>query len=56
MNHGSDLHAAARDMGRRFLVALAFAIPVFVWSPMGGLMEPPPVPVLSKPSPPPACR
>ena len=44
MNHGSDLHAAARDMGRRFLVALAFAIPVFVWSPMGGLMEPPPVP------------
>jgi len=44
MNHGSDLHAAARDMGRRFLVALAFAIPVFLWSPMGGLMEPPPVP------------
>ena len=44
MNHGSDLHAAARDMGRRFLVALVFAIPVFVWSPMGGLMEPPPVP------------
>ena len=44
MNHGSDLHAAARDMGRRFLVALAFAIPVFVWSPMGGLIEPPPVP------------
>ena len=43
MHHGSDLHAAARDMRRRFLVALAFAIPVFVWSPMG-MMEPPPVP------------
>ncbi len=43
MHHGSDLHAAARDMRRRFLVALIFAIPVFVWSPMG-MMEPPPVP------------
>ena len=43
MRHGADLHAAARDMRRRFLVALAFAIPVFVWSPMG-LMQPPPIP------------
>ena len=43
MHHGDDLHAAARDMRRRFLVALIFAIPVFVWSPMG-LMQPPPVP------------
>ena len=43
MHHGSDLHAAARDMRRRFLVALAFAVPVFLWSPMG-LMEPPPTP------------
>ena len=43
MHHGSDLHAAARDMRRRFLVALIFAIPLFLWSPMG-LMEPPPVP------------
>ena len=43
MHHGTDLHAAARDMRRRFLVALAFAIPVFVWSPMG-LMTPPAVP------------
>ena len=43
MHHGSDLHAAARDMQRRFLVALAFGIPLFVWSPMG-LFEPPPVP------------
>ncbi len=43
MHHGGDLHAAARDMRRRFLVALAFAIPVFLWSPMG-LMQPLPVP------------
>ena len=43
MHHGADLHAAARDMRRRFLVALIFAIPVFLWSPMG-LMQPPPVP------------
>ncbi|HEY5614145.1 MAG TPA: heavy metal translocating P-type ATPase [Lysobacter sp.] len=43
MHHGDDLHAAARDMRRRFLIALVFAIPVFMWSPMG-LMQPPPVP------------
>ncbi len=43
MHHGADLHAAARDMRRRFLVALAFTIPVFLWSPMG-LMEPLPTP------------
>lgn len=43
MHHGGDLHAAARDMRRRFVVALIFAIPVFLWSPMG-LMQPPPVP------------
>jgi hypothetical protein len=35
-----DLHAAARDMRRRFLVALIFGIPLFAWSPMG-LMAPP---------------
>jgi Cu2+-exporting ATPase len=43
MHHGGDLHATARDMRRRFLVALIFAIPVFLWSPMG-LMRPPAVP------------
>jgi Cu2+-exporting ATPase len=43
MHHGGDLHAAARDMRRRFFVALAFAVPVFLWSPMG-LMDPPPTP------------
>ncbi|AHX13349.1 ATPase P [Dyella jiangningensis] len=35
MHHGGDLHAAANDMRRRFLVALAFAVPLFLWSPMG---------------------
>jgi Cu2+-exporting ATPase len=43
MHHGGDLHAAARDMRRRFVVALIFASPVFLWSPMG-LMQPPPAP------------
>ena len=43
MHHGSDLHAAARDMQRRFIVALLFGIPLFVWSPMD-LFQPPPVP------------
>jgi Cu2+-exporting ATPase len=43
MNHGSDLHAAARDMRRRFIVALVFAIPLFIWSPMG-MMTPPATP------------
>lgn len=43
MHHAGDLHAAARDMRLRFLVALIFAIPVFAWSPMG-MMAPPPVP------------
>ncbi len=43
MHHGGDLHAAARDMRRRFLLALIFGVPLFVWSPMG-LFEPPPTP------------
>lgn len=43
MQHGGGLHAAARDMRRRFLVALIFFIPLFLWSPMG-LMEPLPHP------------
>jgi Cu2+-exporting ATPase len=40
MHHGADLHAAARDMRRRFVIALLFAVPLFVWSPMG-MMTPP---------------
>jgi Cu2+-exporting ATPase len=35
MHHGGDLHAAARDMRNRFLVAAVFSIPLFIWSPMG---------------------
>jgi Cu2+-exporting ATPase len=40
MHHGADLHAAARDMRNRFFVAALFALPLFIWSPMG-LMTPP---------------
>jgi len=38
MGHGAgmDAHAMARDMRNRFLVALVFAVPVFLLSPMGG--------------------
>lgn len=43
MHHDDDLHAAARDMRNRFIVAALFAIPVFIWSPMG-MAEPPPIP------------
>jgi len=43
MHHGADLHAAARDMRRRFVIALIFAVPLFIWSPMG-MMTPPPTP------------
>jgi Cu2+-exporting ATPase len=43
MNHGGDLHAAARDMRRRFVIALVFSIPLFIWSPMG-MMNPPATP------------
>lgn len=43
MHHDGDLHAAARDMRNRFVIAALFAIPVFIWSPMG-MAEPPPIP------------
>ena len=43
MHHGGDLHAAAADMRRRFVIALVFSIPLFIWSPMG-LMSAPPTP------------
>ena len=42
MHHEGDLHAAARDMRRRFLVALAFSVPLFFWSPMGLMQAPAP--------------
>ncbi len=43
MGHGAgmDMHAMARDMRNRFWVALAFTVPVFVYSPMGGMFAPP---------------
>ena len=43
MGHGAgmDAHSMARDMRNRFWVALAFTIPVFVYSPMGGMFTPP---------------
>jgi P-type Cu2+ transporter len=46
MGHGAhmDAHAMARDMRRRFWVCLIFALPIFVWSPMG-LMTPPAPPL-----------
>lgn len=47
MGHGpgSDMKAMARDMRNRFLLALMFTIPVFLWSDMGhmiGFTAPPP--------------
>jgi Cu2+-exporting ATPase len=41
MGHGPgmDLQAMARDMRNRFWVALVFAVPVFLYSPMGGMFE-----------------
>lgn len=43
MGHGAgmDMRAMARDMRNRFWVALVFTVPIFVWSPMGGMFAPP---------------
>jgi len=43
MGHGAgmDMQAMARDMRNRFWIALVFTIPVFVYSPMGGMFTPP---------------
>ncbi|MDO8945122.1 MAG: heavy metal translocating P-type ATPase, partial [Desulfobacterales bacterium] len=43
MGHGAgmDMQAMARDMRNRFLIATAFTVPVFVYSPMGGMFTPP---------------
>lgn len=35
--HGGSMEDMVRDMRNRFLVALAFAIPVFLYSPMGAM-------------------
>lgn len=43
MGHGAgmDMQAMARDMRNRFLVALVFSVPIFLYSPMGGMFTPP---------------
>ena len=43
MGHGAgaDMQAMVRDMRNRFWVALLFTIPIFVYSPMGGMFTPP---------------
>ena len=43
MGHGAgmDMHAMARDMRNRFWIALVFTVPVFIYSPMGGMFVPP---------------
>ena len=43
MGHGAgmDMTEMVRDMRNRFWVALAFTIPIFIYSPMGGMFTPP---------------
>ncbi|HKQ30679.1 MAG TPA: heavy metal translocating P-type ATPase [Burkholderiales bacterium] len=43
MGHGEgmDMQDMVRDMRNRFWIALIFTIPVFVYSPMGGMFMPP---------------
>ncbi|MEX2644594.1 MAG: heavy metal translocating P-type ATPase [Acetobacterales bacterium] len=43
MGHGAgtDMAAMVRDMRNRFWIALVFTIPIFVYSPMGGMFTPP---------------
>ncbi|PTX41265.1 Cu2+-exporting ATPase [Allosediminivita pacifica] len=43
MGHGGGMDMAdmVRDMRNRFWVALLFAIPIFIYSPMGGMFTPP---------------
>ncbi|MDT3706196.1 MAG: heavy metal translocating P-type ATPase [Thiobacillus sp.] len=42
MGHGGkDLPAMVRDMRNRFWICLIFAVPIFVYAPMGGFFEPP---------------
>jgi Cu2+-exporting ATPase len=43
MGHGADMdmQAMARDMRNRFLAALLFTVPIFIYSPMGGMFAPP---------------
>ena len=43
MGHGSGMDMAdmVRDMRNRFWIALAFTVPIFIYSPMGGMFTPP---------------
>ncbi|WP_445735611.1 heavy metal translocating P-type ATPase [Mariniflexile sp.] len=42
MGHGGqDMAAIVRDLRNRFWICLIFTIPIFIYSPMGGLFEPP---------------
>ncbi|HML90836.1 MAG TPA: heavy metal translocating P-type ATPase [Methyloceanibacter sp.] len=43
MGHGGgmSMEAMVRDMRNRFWIALIFSVPIFVYSPMGGLFTPP---------------
>lgn len=43
MGHGAsmDMQAMVRDMRNRFWIALVFTIPIFLYSPMGGMFTPP---------------
>jgi Cu2+-exporting ATPase len=43
MGHGADMdmQAMVRDMRSRFWVALIFTVPIFIYSPMGGMFVPP---------------
>ena len=43
MGHGGsmDMQAMVRDMRNRFWVCLIFSLPIFIYSPMGGMFEPP---------------
>ncbi|MHB0926317.1 MAG: heavy metal translocating P-type ATPase [Gallionellaceae bacterium] len=47
MGHGAgmDMRAMARDMRNRFWIALVFTVPIFVYSPMGGMFAPPAPPL-----------
>jgi len=43
MGHGAghDMQAMVRDMRKRFWVSLVFALPIFIYAPMGGMFTPP---------------
>jgi len=43
MGHGGnmDLPAMVRDMRNRFWICLVFTVPIFIYSPMGGMFTPP---------------